>query len=106
MKLWWVSKTCLIVISMIKQVSTEKLFCALGVTPHPVKVIMSASFRVGLSVPVSRFGKLDTTHVVRTPLLFAILASSCANRACVEPRKSEACADFFKTASAQLSLVA
>ena len=45
-------------------------------------------------------------HVVRTPLLFAILVSSCAKRACVVVLESEACADLFKSASAQISVVA
>ncbi len=94
------------VTSMIERVSTEKLCCDLGTTPHPVKVIMSARFRVGLSVPASQSpgGKRDLTHVVRKPLLFAIVARSCARRACVEPLESEACteSDLFKSASAQI----
>ncbi len=75
-------------------------------TPRPAKVIISARLRVGWSMPASRKGKRDSTHVVRMPLLLEILVSSCAKRALVVPVESEACAGLFKNASAQISVVA
>jgi hypothetical protein len=57
LKSWWVSNTYPIVKSMIKRVSTGKLYCGLGVTPHTIKVIRSARFQVRVfklsSVPAS-----------------------------------------------------
>ena len=70
-----------------------------------MRVIISARLRVGFVVPSSRNGKRDSTHVEGIPLLLAIWVSSCANKACVEFLVSEACADLFKSASAQISVV-
>ncbi len=44
LKLWRVSKTCPMVTSIIKRISVDKFLCALGVTPQPVKAIISAVF--------------------------------------------------------------